>query len=315
MALFLREADVASLVGIEDAIAALDGAFGQWGRDGTMNLPRQRLKLPVRAANLMAASLPESGMLGQKVYYRGFFMVTLYSMERPGIIAMIEANLLGQLRTGAASGIASREMARADATRVALIGGGRQGRTQLLAVNAVRNLTEAAVYNRNEASRTEFATRMTGELGIPVRPASSAEDCVQGADIVITATKSVDPVLDGGWLAPGVHVNTIGANAYGRRELDEAAVQKAGLIAVDDREQARVEARELIDLADAGRLDWETVAELGAIVQGRVPGRQSDRDITLFKSRGIALEDLAFGKLIYDRAIAAGVGQKLDLAT
>lgn len=311
MALYLTEEDVASLVGIEDAISALDGAFRQWGQGETRNLPRQRLKLPVRAANLMAASLPEAGVLGQKVYYRGFFMVTLYGIEKPGIVAMIKANLLGQLRIGAASGLASREMARPDAARAALIGGGRQGRTQLLAINAVRNLTEAAVFSRNQETRSEFAARMTDELGIPVRAASSAADCVAGADIAVTATNSADPVLMGDWLAPGTHVNAIGANAYARRELDEAAILNAGTVAVDDREQARVEARELIDLAAGGRLDWDDVAELGAIVQGRTPGRRSAQDITVFKSLGVALEDVAFGRLIYDRALAAGVGKEI----
>lgn len=312
MAIYLTEADVESLVDVNDAIQALDAAFAEWGEGRTANLPRQRLALPERSVNIMAASLPSAGVFGHKVYFSGFFVFTLYSIAEKRILAMIEANALGAIRTGAASGVATRLLARADATSCGLIGAGKQGWTQLLAVHAVRPLKRAMVYSRSQQTREAFAARMAEEIGIEVEAADSARDCVRGMDVLIAATKSAEPVILGDWLEPGMHVNAVGANAYGRRELDRAAVLRADVLATDDRAQAMIEAREFIDLAGSGDIDWEDVAELGPMVQGNGPKRTDGEQITVFKSLGIALEDVAFGKLIYDRAVAGGVGRTLD---
>ena len=225
------------------------------------------------------------------------------------MLALIEANLLGALRTGAASGVATRALARAEASTLGLIGTGKQARTQLLAVAAVRELTEIRVFGRDAHRRAAFADEMAAETGLAVNPCDSAEACVQGADIVVAATNAAEPVVLGDWLAPGAHVNAVGANAYARRELDEQAVRRAALVAVDDRDQATIEARELIDLAEAGVLDWADVAELGPLLRGDVAGRAGDDDITLYKSLGVAFEDVVFAKTIHDRALAAGAGK------
>jgi ornithine cyclodeaminase/alanine dehydrogenase-like protein (mu-crystallin family) len=308
VALYLSEADVGALVGIDDAVTALENAFARWGKDGTENLPRQRLKLPGRGFNLMTAALPAEDVFGHKGYFTGCHLFALYSISGRRLLALIEAGTLGALRTGAASGVATRRLARTDATSVALIGGGKQGRTQLLAVCAVRRIGRVRVFSRTKGNREEFAARMSAELGIPVDPADDAERCVRGADIVIAATKSAEPVVLGDWLAPGTHVNAIGANAYARRELDDAAVLRAGLVVTDDRAQAKIEARELIDLVAGGGLRWEEVVELGDLVRGVHSGRMDTGQITVFKSLGIALEDVAFGNLIYRRALERGLG-------
>jgi len=310
MPLYLTEDDVGRLVGVGDAIEALEQGFPYWDRDGACNMPRQRLPLPQRAVNIMAASVPPLGVFGTKVYFRGCFHVTLYDIEARRMLALIEAGLLGALRTGAASGVATRLLARPDAATLALIGTGRQARTQLLAVAAVRELAQVRVYGRDAGKREAFAREMSGDAGIDVEPCDSAEGCVRGADIVVAATNASEPVVLGDWLAPGAHVNAIGANAYARRELDEDAVRRAALIAVDDRDQATVEARELIDLAAAGALDWADVAELGPLLRGDVPGRKDAGDITLYKSLGVAFEDVVFARLIYDRACAEGAGTR-----
>lgn len=310
--LYLTEAEVQSLVGMDDAIEALDGAFRQWGRDGTTNLPRQRLALPERAVNLMAASMPSAGVFGHKVYFRGFFMFTLYSIEERKILAMIEAGTLGAIRTGAASGIATRHLARDDAATVGLIGLGRIGRNQLMAVTAVRPVREVAVYCRTAEMRESFAAEMSAELGVAVRAVDSAEACVRNNEIVIVATNSADPVIKGEWLSAGQHVNAVGANAYARRELDDEAVMRADVRITDDREQAKIEAREYIGLVRTGRIDWDDIGELGAVVQGEAPQRTDDGAITLFKSLGVALEDVAFAHMIYRRALAQGVGKNLE---
>jgi ornithine cyclodeaminase/alanine dehydrogenase len=311
MPLFIREEDVDSLVDVTDAIDALEEAFRHWRRDGTESLPRQRLPLPPRTLNLMAASLPALGICGHKAYFGGCYHVTLCSIEDRRLLAVIEAGRLGAIRTGAASGVATRYLARADASVVGMIGTGRQARTQLLAMNAVRPLRGVRVFGRDAARRRAFAAEMAAVLSCEVEPGDTAEACVRDAHIVVAATNSREPVVHGDWLAPGTHVNAIGANGYARRELDDAAVLRAALVATDDRDQARSEARELIDLTRDGKLDWDDVVELGDLVQGHHPGRGGDSDITLFKSLGIALEDIAFGKVIYDRALAAGRGMEL----
>ena len=192
-----------------------------------------------------------------------------------------------------------------------MIGTGRQARTQLLAMAAVRPLSAVRVFGRDADRRKAFAHEMEAALSCEVEPCDTAEACVRDAHIVVAATNSREPVVHGDWLAPGTHVNAIGANGYARRELDDAAVLHAALVTTDDRDQARTEARELIDLTRDGKLDWDEVIELGDLVQGNHPGRGGDNDITLFKSLGIALEDIAFGKVIYDRALAAGRGIEL----
>lgn len=313
MALYLSEKDVERLVNVADAVAALEEVFGQWGKDGTENLPRQRLTLPVRSLNLMAASAPALGVCGHKAYFGGCAYVSLFSLEKPRLLALIEASALGAIRTGAASGVATKYLARSDAEAVGIIGTGRQAKTQLLAMAAVRSLRTVRVFGRDVDRRNAFAAEMADALSCDVQAADSAEACVRDADIVIAATKASDPVVFGEWLAPGTHVNAIGANGYARRELDNDAVQRASLVATDQRDQARTEARELIDLAEAAKLDWDDVVELGDLVQGKAPGRSQDSDITLFKSLGIALEDIAFAKVIYDRAVETGAGSKIQM--
>jgi len=310
MPLYIKEDDVDSLVDVKDAIAALEEGFRHWRRDGTENRPRQRLPLPApaRALNIMAASSPSLGLCGLKAYFGGCHHVLLHSLEERRLLAVIEAGRLGAIRTGAASGVATRYLARDDASVVGIVGTGRQARTQLAAVAAVRPVRIARVFGRDAGRRQAFAAEMADALSCEVVPCDTAEDCVRDAQIVIAATNSAEPVVFGDWLAPGTHVNAVGANGYARRELDDAAVVHAALVVTDDRDQARTEARELIDLARDGRLDWDDVVELGDLVQHNHPGRKNARDITLFKSLGIALEDIAFGKVIYDRAVASGRG-------
>lgn len=311
MALFLSEEDVGQLVTMDDAVGALEAVFDQWGKDGTENLPRQRLPLPVRSLNLMAASAPGLGVCGHKAYFGGCHYVSLFSLEEPRLLALIQAGRLGAVRTGAASGVATKYLARKDARTLGIIGTGRQARTQTLAVAAVRDIEEVTVFGRDKDRRDSFVSEMSEGLNCDVQVAKNAEDCIRDSDIVVAATKSSDPVIFGDWLTPGTHVNAIGANGYARRELDDAAVLRASVVATDQRDQARTEARELIDLADSGKLDWDTVVELGSLVQGEAPGRTADADITVFKSLGIALEDIAFAKVIYDRAVAAGAGSTI----
>jgi alanine dehydrogenase len=241
------------------------------------------------------------------------FHTLLYSSLDGRLKAMIEADLFGQMRTGAASGLATKLMANPDAQTLGVIGTGRQSRTQVIAVCAVRPIKRVNVFARTPANREDYARALEKELGIEARPASSAEACVGDAQVVVTITKSAEPVCRAAWLAPGVHVNAAGANSGDRREIDGETVLRAAVKATDHVEQAKVEAGEFRDLVAAGKLAWSDIRELGELVTGKAKGRASPSDLTLFKSLGIALEDVAFAELVYQRALAAGVGKPIPV--
>ena len=314
--IYLTEADVGRLVTVKDAIATLEALFATWGQPSTANLPRQRARLAGAAFNLMGAAYGAKGVHGLKAYsgVKGAeFHTLLYSSLDGKLKAMIEADLLGQIRTGAASGVATKLLANADAHTLAVIGAGKQSRTQIAAVCAVRPITRVKVFSRTAEHREAYARSVEKELGVQVLPASSAQACVAEADVVVTITNAAEPVCVAEWLADGAHVNVAGANSYDRREVDADTVLRAAVKATDHLEQAKVEAGEFRELVAAGKLAWSAIRELGELVTGKAAGRASRSDLTLFKSLGIALEDVAFAELVYQRALAAGVGRPLPI--
>jgi ornithine cyclodeaminase/alanine dehydrogenase-like protein (mu-crystallin family) len=224
---------------------------------------------------------------------------------------MIESDHLGRMRTGAASGVATKHLAKPDVPTLGVIGAGRQAFTQVAAVCAVRDIAEVRIFSPTAAHREDFSRRVEGELGVAAMPAPSAEAAVVAADVVIIITKSAEPVLRANWLKSGVHVNAAGANAAARREVDGETVLRATVRATDHLAQAQQEASEYRDLIAAGRLQWQNIVELGDIVTGKAAGRRGPADITLFKSLGIALEDIAFAELIWRRAMERGIGRPL----
>jgi alanine dehydrogenase len=315
--LYLTESDVARLVTVKDAIDVLDETFRLWRDPGTTNLPRQRARLAAGALNLMGAACEHMGIFGLKAYFAGKggarYHVLLYAGDGSGLLAMIEADLLGALRTGAASGLATSLLAREDARTLGVIGSGKQARTQAAAVCAVRPIERIRVYSPTREKRTAFAFAVADELGIETEPVDTGEACVAGADVIVTITKAKDPVVRSAWIGDGVHINAAGANSGDRRELDAETVMRARVRVTDHREQAKIEAGEFRELAGAGRLAWDDVVELGDLVTGRAKGRTSPGDITLFKSLGIALEDIAFAQLIHRRAVEQGVGKLMPV--
>ena len=314
--IYLTEADVGRLVTVKDAIGVLDELFASWGPGATANLPRQRARLPGGSFNLMGAAYGAKGVHGLKAYAGlkgGQFHTLLYSSSDGRLKAMIEADLFGQMRTGAASGLATRLLARADARTLGVIGTGRQSRTQVLAVCAVRPIKRVNVFARTPEHRESYARAMEKELGVEVVPVPSGEACVAQADVVVTITKSAEPVCRAGWLSPGAHVNAAGANSGDRREVDAETVLRAAVKLTDHVEQAKVEAGEFRDLVAAGKLAWSDIRELGELVTGKAKGRTSPSELTLFKSLGIALEDVAFAELVYQRALAVGAGRPIPV--
>jgi alanine dehydrogenase len=325
--LVVREDDVRAVLTMPDTIAVLEAAFRRQGMDETRNQPRSRIVLPEARGvlHVLSAFVPGEpghperegpGLVGLKAY-TGFpggvrFAVLLYSGEDGRLLALVEADWLGQMRTGAASGVATKYMARADASVVGLIGTGGQARTQLVALCAARPIRRILVYGRDEARRQAFAAEMAARTGAEVTPVASAEEAVRAADIVVTATTAREPVLHGNWLQPGTHVNAMGSNWHNRREVDDATVERSAVVAVDALDQARIEAGDLIAPAQAGRFEWSRAVELGMIVAGQAPGRDEPDDITLFESLGIGLEDVAAAGLVYALAHERGLGQTLE---
>ena len=314
--IYITEAEVARLVTVEDAIATLQELFATWGQPSTWNIPRRRAPLPGGAFNLMGASYGAKNVYGLKAYAGmkgGQFHTLLYSSTDGKLKAVIEADLFGQLRTGAASGLATRLLANPDAQTLGMIGVGRQSRTQAIAVCAVRPIKRVLVFARTAESREAYARTLEKELGVEVRAAHSAEACVSEANVVVTITKSAVPVFRGEWLTKGTHVNVAGANSGDRREVDGETVLRSAIKVTDHIEQAMLEAGEFRDLVAANKLKWSDIRELGELVMGNLQWRKSSSDITLFKSLGIALEDVAFGELVYQRALAAGVGKPMPI--
>lgn len=318
MALWLREAEVGALLSMDDVIAAVEQGFRLLGEGAAINQPRSRSVTPSGTLHVMHAAAPTLGVMGVKSYAatpRGArFIAVLYRLEDGEAVAIVEADRLGQIRTGAASGVATRHMARANAGALGVIGAGWQARSQVQAIARVRPIALVKVCSRSEERRETFAREMVEELGTEVIAVGSAEEAVEAADIVVTATSAREPVLRGDWLRPGMHINAIGSNAASRRELDSEAVRRSDLIAVDSLEQARIECGDLIAPAGAGEPVWERVVELGAIVAGKSPSRRQADQVTLFESQGIALEDVVTMDLLYRRAVAAGAGESMPLS-
>jgi len=280
--------------------------------------PRRRFELPGGGFfHYMAAADYSTGYVAMKqyTYVRGKlrFLVPLYEMATGDLLAQIEADYMGQLRTGAASGVATKYLARKDSRVAAIIGTGGQAKTQLEAVAAARKLESARAYGRDAAKREKFCAEMSGRIGIPVDPCSSAAEAVRGADIVSTATTASQPVVRGADLSPGTHINAIGANHAHKRELDDEAVASADVIVVDSVEQSRQEAGDLIIAFHGDEICWTGVKKLSEIVAGKANGRTSDTEVTLFKSNGIASWDLAVAVKVYALVREKGLGRELPL--
>jgi len=318
MALLLSEADVKQVLTMPLALAAVEDSFRRLA-DGSAQLhSRQRLHIPGKSyLHYMAAADGAGGYMGLKIYTSSReglrFLVPLFDVNSGELLALIEADYLGQIRTGAASGVATRLLARPDAAKIGIIGTGLQSRTQLEALSLVRTITGIRAFSRNLEHRERFVKEMTAQLGFPVVAVASAEEAVRGADIVVTSTTSTDPVLDGSWLAPGMHVNAIGANFPQKHELDGAAVRRCDVIVVDSREQSKMESGDLIQMYGDDKRRWSSVVELAEIVAGKTPGRSNPEQITLFKSNGIAIEDILVAGRIYELARERGLGRQVPL--
>lgn len=317
MTLLLTERDVQTLLTIDLALETVETAFRELGAGRGTNQARRRLPLKNGVVNYMASALPAQGVLGLKIYPivagRVSFLIPLYSAETGRLLALIEADYLGQMRTGAASGVATRYMARPEARTLGLFGTGGQARTQLLAVCAVRPIEQVWVYSRSAEKRAEFVRAMQPLVPARLEAVDQPRAAVAEADVVVTMTSASQPVFDGAWLRPGTHLNAAGSNHLSRREIDGTTVTRCARIAVDMLEQARLECGDLAPAVAEGRLTWEAVTEFADIVAQRAPGRAAADEITLFESHGIAAWDVATAVRVFELAVQRGLGQELPL--
>jgi alanine dehydrogenase len=304
--LYLTEQNVRDLLPMQDCIALMQTAFERLASGEAINQPRRRLILPTGSVlHYMAAG--DGQYYGAKIYatnprYGAHFLFLLYRAADAQPLAMLEANRLGQIRTGAASGLATKFMARQDAATLAIVGSGFQARTQLEAMRAVRKFTEVRVWSRDPAKRAAFAAETN------THAVETAEEAVRGAQVVVTATNAKEPVISSEWIAPGTHINVMGSNQANRREIPTELVRRADLIVVDSIEQARMESGDLIMALE--ERDWSSprIVELKDVVAGRAQARTKPDQITLFKSIGLAVEDVIAAGFVYERAQQQGIG-------
>jgi len=319
-ALLLTEDDVARLLTMPEAMDAVEAAFAAQAHGEASNHPRARFFLPNGVLHHMAAALPARGVMGTKTYtsYAAGtrFWVQLFSSETGDLLALIEADQLGQIRTAAATGVAARHLAVPDATIAALLGTGWQARSQAHALVVARpGLREIRAFGRDPERRARFCREMSDVLKVPVTPAESVEAAITGTQIIVCATTAREPILRGiehlPMAAPGVFVAAVGANRMTAREVDEEVVARADVVVVDDVTQARAEAAELVFAHEKRRFAWERARTLASVVAEHAPGRTDGKQVTLFKSLGVALEDVAVAAVVVEKARGAGAGRPL----
>jgi ornithine cyclodeaminase/alanine dehydrogenase len=315
MTLLLTEAEVTDLLDMDSTVTAVEEILRQHAEGKATNHARRRASLPTGGLNVMFAGAPQIGALGLKAYTvaktGARFYTMLFDPESGELLSIIQSDKLGQLRTGAASGVATKFLAREDAKTLGLYGTGWQAESQLEAIAAVKELERVVVYSRKEESRKAFAEKMGGRLGMDIETTHSPEEPA-AQDIVTTMTSSKEPVLFGEWLRPGAHVNVAGSNSLLKTEVDREAIKRASFVCVDSKEEIGLEAGDLLQSLESGSLLPEAVFELGGVVAGHLPGRTSPDDITVFASQGLALEDMAAARIAYDRATEKGVGNDID---
>jgi alanine dehydrogenase len=315
MAIFLLESDVKELTSMKTAIEAVEQAFKLQGEEKVSLNPRRRCLFNNKGMlHVMSSSMPTLGYAGLKSYtsLKGVFkfMVMLYK-EDGQLVAMMEADKLGQLRTGAASAVATKYMARENSSCLGVFGAGWQAQSQIEAICSIRPIKKVVVYSKTAEKLLKFCKEMSAATGVEVRPATAPEEAVKGMDIIVTATASKEPVFKGAWLSKGTHINAIGSNFLTKQEIDVETVKKSACVVVDSCEQAMLECGDLAIAAKADAFYWDDARDLGLVVVGEFPGREDTDEITLFESQGIALEDVALAVKVYEKAIKEGKGEQL----
>lgn len=315
MALYLSEDDVKQVLTMDMALDGVESAHRDLALGRACDTPRARSRLPQTALHILQGALPEQGILGYKAYTSNRsgnrFLVHLFDAASGRLRAVVAADYLGMMRTGATSGVAARWLARPDSTIAGVFGAGWQAEGHVRAICATLPLEQVKVFSRKADKLQDFCRRLSEQTGIAVVPAQSAEDAVRGSDVVGTVTTAAQPLFDADWLEEGTHINAAGSNALIRQELSEATVRRCAVIAVDSVPTALAECGDLLPLLEKGRLHERQLLELGDVIAGRRAGRESAGQITLFESQGMAIQDLAVAWRVVQAAEARGLGVPL----
>ena len=307
MTIFINEEQVQEILDVKSTVDILEESMKSLSTGKGFNSPRKRLPTSYSGGNLhfMAASWPEKGIAGHKSYVvskgKATFVVLLYSTEGEGLLAVIEANMLGQIRTGAASGLASKYLANKNSKKLAIIGSGFQAETQLEAINSQFDLDEIKVFSRSKEKRNKFVNKMGNKLNINIRAYNSSDEATSNVDIISLITNSNVPVITNSQITNGMHINAAGGNSWLRSEISSDSIGKFNFVSCDDVEQAKNECKELMDATEKGIISWSNVNELSNVIDGKIKGRNNSEDITLYESLGIAIQDIAAAKYIYDQ--------------
>ncbi|MQF91671.1 MAG: ornithine cyclodeaminase family protein [SAR202 cluster bacterium] len=316
MALFLKDEDVAQCVTMDAMLEAIESMQRQYGDGQAHNMTRRKIIADSGMLSVMGGGLFHQGLLGVKTYtvVKGAysFQVSLYDANTGELLLYTQANRLGQLRTGATTGVAVKHLANPEDATVGIIGTGGQAPTQLEALSKVRGIKKIKAYSRTQERREEFARRMTDTMGVEVSAATSNEDAVRDCDIVLCIAATMDPVVEAAWLKDGSTLIGAGPTTWRAREVDEAVITRAGKLIVDSTEQAAIEAGDLCSAVDKGIIQWSKVHELRHVVSGAVTGRDSKDQVVYAKIMGTGVADVAAAKLAYDSAKAAGLGTEMD---
>lgn len=317
MALFLSENDVKNLLTVEMALEGVESAHRDLANGLAIDMPRARSRLPQTVLHILQGALPGQGVIGYKAYTSNKsgnrFLVHLFDAATGRLKAVIEADYLGMIRTGAASGLAARWLARPDASVAGVFGSGWQAEGHVRAICAALPLERVKVFSRKADKLQDFCRRLSEATGVAIELAESAEETVRGSDVIGTVTTAGQPLFDATWLEPGVHINAAGSNSLIRQELSEAAVRRCDLITVDAVPTALAEAGDLLPLLEKGRIHARQLVELGEVIVGRHAGRTSVEQITLFESQGMAIQDLAVALRVLAAAEAKGLGQTIPM--
>lgn len=315
-AVYINEETASSILNMDKAIELTEEAFKSYAEGKAFSMVRQRMRIRKGALHMLPGAVPYKNVIGYKAYtsFRSglIFKVHLYDAETGAPLAIIDANEIGRLRTGAATGIATKYMAKKDSKTAFVFGGGYQAEAQLEAVVKSSGINKAYVSTRSEESALKFAEKMSKMLNINVEPTKNIESDLKNSDIIITITTSVKPLFDNNWLSEnGVHINAAGSNALIRAEIPEKTIENAEVLAVDSKEVAAVECGDILPSLEKGRVHWNEISELGDIVAGYRKGRITENGITIFESHGMGLQDIMCAEYIYRTAISNKLGIEL----
>ena len=317
--LYLTESEVAELLDMRIVLDVVEEAFRQLAVGEAHNVPRVRAMGPGIVLHSMSAAANYLGLVGWKNYTASRegakFHVAVYDQADGAWRALIEADWLGRMRTGATTGVAAEWAAPREAREVGLFGSGRQAETQLAAVAAVRPIKQAFVYSRDAERRAAFAERMSEKLDLEVEPVDRPQQAAEDLPIVVTATTSREPVFDGTWLAEGTLVCAAGSNWLNRAEIDSTVVRRADNIICDSVESCRREAGDFSDALEKGIFDWSRAVDLADVVAGKAVARNRDDSLVLFKSVGMAIEDVAVAAKLIELAGERGIGRELEIGS